>query len=301
MIKTFRPFRLRAAAWVGVLLTAGCGDGLFGPPDAPSCTRGAITPGDSVVSAITPASCTMFSPYEAAPVLAESWRLDARQNTAYVIRLRHVADEAGADRIRANLLAYSSNAEGDPVLASWWQGDFGSPNARGGDNQEMMLAAHAARSFSLRVEITDISDTGAYSLSVESCPIRSLPSGSDTVGLNTANGCESLTYDSRRPARVAFAGFRAAVPGLHTLSVARSAGNGTMLGRFAGPDADLTGSLPRSMAAYAPFDQVAFALQGDIAIAGRYTLMIGVHPDSTATAAVSRTYPAMTNGQERAR
>lgn len=293
------PPRSRAARLAPTLLAvaalAGCaGSDVLAPPDGSACTRGAVAPGDSVSGAITGASCVMFSDRNNEWVRAESWTLNARRNTAYTVRLRHVATATAPDSWKGDLFAYARNPQGDPVFGTGWWDTFGAANGNGGNNEELFLATDADRTISLRVQVSALADTGAYTLSVESCPLHPIPDGSGLDGIDVTTGCTSLSY-AAAPLRVSFFSFTADTFHTYHALASRTAGNGTISGKVTGPDLDVgcwTGTCTWSpdTAGVTDFD---LDLTGVIYTPGRQTLLVGVSADSTATVSVGLTAAAI--------
>lgn len=289
-----RP-RSRAARLAPTLLAAaalaGCGgNDLVGPPDGPTCTRGLVAPGDSVKGAITAASCVMFSDRNNGWVRAESWTLDAKRNTAYVVRLRHVENSAAVDNWNGDLFAYARNPEGDPVFGTGRWHTFGVANGNGGYDQELFLATDADRTISLRVQVSALADTGSYTLSVEGCPLHPISDGTGLTGIDVTTGCTSVSY-AAAPIRLSFFSFPADTFHAYHALGSRTAGNGTISGKVTGPDLDVgcwTGPCTWSAdtAGGTAFD---LDLTGVIYTPGRQTLLVGVSADSTATVSVGLT------------
>ena len=288
------------AAWLGALLStavlAACGgNDVVGPPDGTACTVGSIAPGDSVKGELTSMSCATFSDYENSSIWAQSWTLHAKQGTAYVVRLRHVQDAAATDNINADLYAYSRNIQGDPVLATGWWNSFGATNGNGGANEEMYLVGDKDRDYSIRVQIYALADTGAYTLSVVSCPTHALTPGTPLTGVDlSASSCSSnALFDGATIRTMTFFGFQG--DSLHTIHVTDTitAGTATMYGVVTGPDMDV--GCYTEFCTYAPSSNgvTAFDLVPSVEGAGLQTLMVGINADSSATATVGVTSVAL--------
>ena len=288
------------AAWLGAALLASAvlvacsGNDVLGPPDGSACTVGSIAPGDSVKSAITASSCVMFSDMNNESSWAESWTLNAKRNTAYIVRLRHVQDASAFDNWDGDLFAYARNPQGDPIWATGWWNEFGSPNANGGANEELFLTSEADRAISLRVQIGALADTGAYTLSVESCPLHPFPDGADLVGIDVATGCTSLSY-AAAPLRMTFLSFPADTFHTYHAIGSRTAGSGTLSAKVTGPDLDVGcyTALCTWSAAMTGVTSFDIDLTTAILMPGRQTLMVGVNADSAATITVSTTSTAI--------
>ena len=285
------PAALFGAALIALATLSACGSSdVLAPPDGTTCTRGAIAPGDSVKGEVTAASCVMFSDRNNEWVHAESWTLDAKQNTAYVVRLRHVENAAALDNWKGDLFAYARNPQGDPVFGTGRWSTFGANNGNGGKNEELFIATDVARTLSLRVQISALADTGAYTLSVASCPLHAIPSGTGLTGIDVTTGCTSFSY-AAAPIRLSFFSFPADTFHTYHALGSRTAGNGTISGKVSGPDLDVgcwTGPCTWSSdtAGGTGFD---LDLAGVIFTPGRQTLLVGVAADSTATVSVSTT------------
>lgn len=271
----------RLAILASALVLAACNEEL-GPPDGTACTNGYLTPGDSVTGKVTSRSCQLIDAYNEEFVHAESWALNAEAHTAYIVRLRHLADGHGDDNLSATLSAYARNPQGDPVFATGSWGDFGATNGNGGENLEMLLVADQARSFSIRIAITDPGDSGRYSLSVEPCPLRALEAGNATSGIKLQNGCLSEAYYGT-PMRMNFLTFSADTIGTWYTSGSRIAGEGAVYAHVSGPDLD-TGCYTDDCT-WSSYQTGApdFEVASNVRIPGRFTLALGVMADSSAT------------------
>lgn len=284
------PLPLRAAwssaALLSLGLVAACsGNDVLGPPDGTACTVGTIAPGDSAKQEITGASCAGFSDYAYANIWFQSWTLHARKNTAYVVRLRHVENAAAADNINADLYAYARNPAGDPVFATGWWNSFGASNANSGANEEMYLVGDKDRDYSIRVQIYDQADTGAYTLSVVSCPMQALTVGTPIAGIDlAASTCTSNAfYGGATVRKLTFLGFQA--DSFHTYNAMDSvtAGAGTLYGVVTGPDMDVGCYTDNCTYATSTYGVPNFNFGVNIGYGGLHTFMAAVNADSAAT------------------
>ena len=284
------------AAWFGAallstaVLAACSGNDVLGPPDGTACTVGSIAPGDSVKGEVTGSSCQMWSDMNYENVWAQSWTLQAKKNTAYVVRLRHVQNAAAADNWRGDLYSYARNAQGDAVWATGWWSNFGSSNGNGGQNEEMFLTTDADRAISLRVQVSALADTGAYTLSVESCALHPIPDGADLTGIDVTTGCHVLSYAAPALRMSFFSFFADTLHTYHAIATA-TAGTGTLYGKVAGTDLDVGCYTEGCTWSTAVTGVTGFDLDlsSDISVPGRQTLLVGVNADSTATVTVSTT------------
>jgi hypothetical protein len=185
-----RTVRATAAALATcVILLAACGDDILAPPDGTACTVGTIAPGDSVESALTSESCAVWSDYNYVATVAESWTLNAKAHTAYVVRVYHLADPDAFDNWNGDVWLYARNAAGDAEWAGGWWGDFGPTNGNSEYHKELIFTTPVDRTVSIRVEADEPADTGFYAITVESCPAPALTPGVVSAGVNVTAGC----------------------------------------------------------------------------------------------------------------
>lgn len=277
-----RPASVRIALLTLLLALAplACdGDTVLSAPDGLACTRGGVAPGDTVSGEVTAESCVLYSSYFNWEARAESWTLHAKANTAYVVRVRPAAGDAD---FAAELVAYARSAQGDAMYATSGAFVIG-PAARG---REMLLVTDRDRTMSLRVEVPGYYDSfGRYELEVESCPVVMMKGGDaeeERTGIDVRDGCLSLGYDARHESRVRFVTFPADRHADVQISAERTAGNGPLLLRLLGPDLDIAQTTDGSIWYNAPLDQIAYSFEPTIPRAGRYTMTVGIHRDSTA-------------------
>jgi hypothetical protein len=151
-----RPFARTIARPVLLVLTAtsvlgaaACaGDEILAPIDGTRCTAGTLREDRPVEGAVTSKSCVLWSHWEYEFVPTESWTLDMKANTAYIVRLLPTEVTPGVVPWRGNLTVYARNAYGDVEFASESDYTFG-PNNR---NREIVLTTDVARSVSVRAE-----------------------------------------------------------------------------------------------------------------------------------------------------
>ena len=186
------------AAWglaaLCVLTVAACGgDDLLAPPDGTACTVGSIAPGDSADGQIAGSSCKVWSDYNYKRTVAESWTLNAKAHTAYVVRVYHRADTAGFDNWQGDVWLYARNAAGDAEWAGGWYSSFGANNANGGQNEELVFASAKAQTVSIRVEANTPADTGLYTIVVEACAAPALQDGVTSAAVAVDSACTMLS------------------------------------------------------------------------------------------------------------
>lgn len=283
------------AAWLGAQLLAtavlaGCGGSdVLGPPDAPACTVGTIAAGDSVSGNVSASSCMLWSDYNYGVTRAASWTLHAEKNTAYIVRLRHQEDAHAYDDWKGDLVLYGRNAHGDPEFETGWWESFGGSNVNGGQNEEMMLATDRDQTWSIRVESASPADTGAYTLSVEKCPLHPITTADGATGVDLTTGCHSLTFQAA-PTRIAFFSYAGDTVSTFNVTSTRTAGAAFQYGQITGPDNDVSNwtdfsysqSIPAADTSMSSGD---YTPNGD----GRQTFWVGVNADSAATISVALT------------
>lgn len=283
---------LAGAALCAVTLVASCGgDDVLGPPDAAACTVGTIAAGDSVSGNVSGSSCLLWSDYNYVETRAESWTLHAKKNTAYIVRLRHQSQDTvgGFDNWSGDLALYGRNAQGDPEFETGWWDSFGVGNGNSGVNEEMMLATDRDQTWSIRVESASKADTGAYSLTVESCPLHPLTTAAPVTGVNvTATGCYSLTFQAAAT-RIAFFSYPGDSLTNNTVTSTRTAGAAYQHGEITGPDNDVSSWTSSSYRTNFSGDTTQTSGIYHPAATGRQTLWVGVNADSAATVSVSMT------------
>lgn len=284
------PMRTAALAAItcAALVTA-CGDDVLGPPDGPFCTAGFIQPGDSVTSHVTAASCEAFDPDDYQVSNAESWTLQAKKNTAYVVRMYHVSDE-GSDNLDAYLQAYRRGPSGEATfITSDWD-NFGASNPNGGSNREMFILSDRDADISLRVQTNSSADTGAYALVVRSCPVTVLNDTTTHTGIALGTGCTSLSYDNT-PTTVRFFTFSSDSGTSVAVNIHRTAGEGTFASRLFGPGPDVACWNDDCVSTSLTYAADA-ALSTTFDLPGRMGVLTAVHSDSVVTATVAAVYTA---------
>lgn len=290
MTNRWSPRRLSSTAVLGLaLIAAACsGDDILGPPDAAACTAGTIAAGDSVSGNVSTSSCTLWSDYNYVETRAQSWTLHAQKNTAYIVRLRHQEDAHAFDNWKGDLVLYGRNAHGDPEFETGWWLNFGVANANGGVNEEMMLATDRDQTWSIRVESASTADTGAYTLSVEKCPLRPITTDSGATGVDVATGCHSLTFAGGNK-RIAFFSYPGDTLSSFKVTSTRTAGSAFQYGEITGPDNDVSNWTDYSFSTSFSGDTTMTSTTYTPAAPGRQTLWIGIDADSAATVDVGVT------------
>lgn len=291
-------FLVRAAAVTAatcITLLAACGgDDVLGPPDGAKCTAGSVSPGDSIKSEITASSCEFWNDYDYEVNWGESWTLNAKANTAYIVRVRHVENDSAVDGIGARLRAYARNDQGDPIFATGTWYNFGPTNVNGFQHTEMFLATDVNRQFSIRIMVSDTAYAGAYTLSVESCPVRRMDGGESFTGVDVSAGCHSESYlNNGRDYRLAFFSYPGHPDSVFTTEGILTDGNGTLYPQASGPDLDI-GCYTDDCLWFHPSNGVtSFSYAPTVNIEGRMTLYVGVDADSAATINVTGTVGAV--------
>jgi hypothetical protein len=235
---SWRPAALTALALSTCLLAACSGDDVLAPPDGVGCTAGTVSPGDSVKGAVTSTSCEVFDVSNYRLTYAESWTLNVKKGTAYVIRVRHESAPEMADNIDYDLHVFGRNAHGDATFLTGWWDSFGNNNGNGGQNQELFFTATSDRALSLRISADTKADTGAYSLTVHSCPLVFLTAPKDTVEVDLSKGCEALSLDFAQ-LKASFFAFQTDSSVQDTTWITRVAGDAYFVSHTATPGYDV--------------------------------------------------------------
>lgn len=281
------PFRAAwfSAAFLSTAVLAACsGSDTVGPPDGTACTVGSIAPGDSVNGNVRGSSCLAFNPSSYVISPAESWTLNAKKGTAYIIRLRHQPNTAANDTWAGSLQAFGRNAQGDATFVTGRWSTFGTPNGNGGNNQEMFIAADRDRTLSIRVVSSTKADTGAYSLAISSCPITQISDTLDHAGIDLSNGCPSLSYDAL-PTKVTFVSYLADSIVQDSAIVTRTAGTGSFQGYLTGIGMDVNCWNSDCVSTTSGWT-TATTLVTTPALPGTMNLLAAVRADSAATVTV---------------
>ncbi len=282
--------KLRAAWSCAALLTtavlAACsGNDVLGPPDGTACTVGTIAPGDSVNGNVRGSSCQVFSEWTYAITSAQSWTLNAKKGTVYILRLRHQQDASANDHWKGDLTAYGRNPQGDATFVTGWWGSFGTNNGNGGKNEEMFIPADRDRTLSIRVVSTTLADTGAYSLVVSTCAMTPLADTTDHAGVDLSTGCPTFGVDAL-PTKTSFFTIRADSAVRDTVNVTRTAGTGYIRADFYGTDMDVN-CWNSDCTGTSSSWTTATTLTAVPSLPGMMTLMTSVHADSAATVTVN--------------
>ena len=282
-----RTVRATAAALATcVILLAACGDDVLAPPDGTACTAGTIAAGDSIESALTSESCAVWSDYNYEATVAESWTLNAKAHTAYVVRVYHMGDTAAFDNWNGDVWLYARNAAGDTEWSGGWWGDFGPTNGNGEYHKELIFTTPVDRTVSIRVEADEPADTGFYAITVESCPAVALTPGQVSAGVNVTAGCLTKTMWPGVDGRAAFWTFHGDT--LHTSAVNFNLtdGNGYYRSWATGEGLDFAGWSEWSTFTSGSPNNAANGLAPTIYFNGDYTATAVVNADSAATVTV---------------
>jgi hypothetical protein len=221
-----------------VIFLAACGDDILAPPDGTACTAGTISPGDSIESALTSKSCAVWSDYNYEATVAESWTLNAKAHTAYVVRVYHMADTAAFDNWNGDVWLYARNAAGDAQWAGAWWGNFGPTNGNSEYHKELIFTSTKDQVVSLRVEAEAPADTGLYAITVESCPAPALTPGVVSAGVNVTAGCLTKTMVAGVDGRAAFWTFNGDTLNTSQINFNLTDGNGSYRGWVTGEGLD---------------------------------------------------------------
>ena len=84
----------------------------------------------------------MWSDYNYEATVAESWTLNAKAHTAYVVRVYHQADTTGFNNWNGDVWLYGRNAGGDAIWAGGYWGSFGPTNTNGQQHQDRFEGQH---------------------------------------------------------------------------------------------------------------------------------------------------------------
>lgn len=218
-------------------LAACGGDDVLGTPDVAACTAGTLTEGSIKSGAITAESCELWEDYEFEFLRAESWTVNTKANTAYIVRV--VPTGAGAANTFAGFPSlYRRNAAGDLAYATGYWSSYGPVNANGGQSMEMIFSSPRATTVSVRVSATQ---PGPYDIELVACPITPIDVGAPPSTQEfTADDCVSRSWGGLlpEPTPLRFWSFRADSGVSHTVTVARTAGAASFYGLWTGPDMD---------------------------------------------------------------
>lgn len=282
------PRSMRLAAVTALALSMGvlasCSDEFLAPPDGTACTVGTISPGDSVTGAVTGASCEVVSDYyDGGQTLAESWTLNAKAHTAYIVTLFHVADTAGFDNWKGDLFLYGRNAAGDAEWSTGVWNNFGATNLNGGANQEMVFVSSKDQVVSLRIESSSPADTGHYSLQVESCAAPVLKDSVTSAAVDVAEGCHSRVLIGGMQSRAAFWTFKGDTLTDPAVTFTRTAGDANFRSWVSGPELDVP-----CWTDYCSYMSVGASagpveLSPTIYLNGTFAAFVAIPADSTAT------------------
>ena len=293
-----RTAALAAAALTTSVLAACGGSDVLGPPDGTACTVGSIAPGDSVTGTVGAANCVVFDPDNYVTTNAASWTLAVKKDQAYVIRMYHDSTAAG-DNLDARLQAVGRGVHGEAAVITSDGSTFGAMNGNGGSNREMFLVGDRDRTISIRVLSKTLADSGAYALTVLSCPVTVLADTTTHTGIDLSTGCMTLSY-AGFPARIRFVTFPSDSQVPTNVQFRRTAGAAFFGSGMAGPTPDIVCWNGDCNADSAPFDTLA-TLTTTFDYPGRMAAWALVHADSAATVSVAAgfTAPAPAAGRDR--
>lgn len=275
-----------------LILPAACaGDEVLGPPDAGPCVAGRLSTEETAVGQINETSCEVWSARDYLTVRADVWSLDAKANTAYVIRYIPTDTLAGATPLPVRLSAYGRSEAGDVQFETGSSTSFnwGTSNR----NRELILPVDRARPLSLRVETLSRSDSGRYVLQVSECSIRTISLDSTVSGINSTQGCLARGMLAGQPARVSFLSFPdSSSYASHDFTVRRDGGTAGVRAVLAGYGLDFSAVRDNAFRTGAVLITAAPAtVRRTLGSRAPTTLALIVHADSGATirATVSRT------------
>jgi len=287
MKRSFTRLAWFTAAALSTTILVACGEDLLAPPDGTACTVGTIAPGDSLTGNVSGSSCAVFSDYNYVETVAESWTLHAKAHTAYVVRVYHLEDTAAFDNWDGDVWLYGRNAAGDAAWAGGWWGSFGAVNANNGQHRELIFTSAKDQVVSIRVEASEIADTGHYAIQVESCPAMALADGEETDSVSVELSCTTKTmWGSGVDAHVAFWTFQADTLSAPELTFTRTSGEAFFKGWITGEGLDFGcwGS-ECTWEEYGP-GAGPWIRSPSIYLSGEQSAAVVVHADSVATAKV---------------
>jgi hypothetical protein len=294
MRSPFRAAWLSAALLTTAALTACGGDDVLAPPDGTACTVGTVAPGDSLNGQIKASSCSVWSDYNNDQTLAESWTLHAKAHTGYVVRVYHREDDSTFDNWQGDVWLYARNAAGDAEFATGWWNGFGSTNGNGGENEELLFAADKDRTVSIRVEANSPSDTGAYTIVVESCAAPAVTIQAVSAAVQVENSCEMLSANSGTGGHVAFWTFPNDTLFGASVTFTRTAGTSGFIPYVTGEGLDF-GCYSNFCTDVTVVDTAGPAtLNPSLDLTGYYTAWATVKSDSSATLTVALANPPLT-------
>lgn len=282
---------VRLAALTALAISTGvlasCGEDLLAPPDGTACTVGTLTPGDSVESALTSKSCTVWSDYNYTATVAESWTVNAKAHTAYVVRVYHRNDTTGFNHWNGDVWLYGRNSGGDAVWSGGYWGSFGPTNTNGQQHQELIFTTPRDQVVSIRVEANTPADTGHYAITIESCPAIALTPGAVSAGRDLSAGCLTKTMlGGGVDGRAAFWTFEGDTLNDTDVNFNLTDGNGSYRGWASGEGLDFAcWSEWCSYASSGP-SNAAFGLNPTIYLTGDFSATAVVNADSAATVTV---------------
>jgi hypothetical protein len=278
--------RAAVAALALALATASCGgDEVLGTPDIAACTAGTLTPGAPKAGAISEESCSLWFDYYYDFYQSESWTVNTRANTTYIVRVVPTG-EGAANTWVGDVALFRRNAAGDPVFAGGNWGSYGPVNVNGGRPLELIFGSPRAMTVSVRV----LGYTpGPYEIELLACPTVRLAVGGDAVTQEfTADGCALLSEGGQSPAPtpVRFWSFEGDSAVSYTTTVTRTAGTSNFRGRVRGPDLDFGCYLPLCTTVATTTGAGPYSVARTPSVDGTYTVAVYQQTAGTLTASV---------------
>lgn len=289
----FPAARLGAALLATAVLAACSGNDVLAPPDGTACTVGSVAPGDSVSGQIDAKSCSVWSDYNYDRTIAESWTLNAKAHTGYVVRVYHRADTAAFDNWKGDVWLYARNAQGDAQFSTGWWNSFGTNNGNGGENEELLFTSVTDQTVSIRVEASTPADSGAYTIVVESCAAPAITNQAVSAPVAVDSACEMLSANGGSGGHVAFWTFPNDTLFGTQVTFTRTAGSGGFIPNVNGEGLDFgcygdycTGTNSADTAG-------PITISPTLYLQGTYTAWATVKADSSATLTVALANPAL--------
>ncbi|HKS07671.1 MAG TPA: hypothetical protein VJR92_15320 [Gemmatimonadaceae bacterium] len=221
------------------VFSASCGDDeSLGAPDAKSCTRGSLSVDRTVEGKVDAESCVLWDDYNYDLYPAESWTFQTSANKAYIVRLVPIEDDEAVNNFNGEMEVYARNDEGDAYYATGYWDTYGVANGNGGVSQELVFTSRKSERVSIRVNAYSAADTGAYELTVISCPMPHIAAGATSAAVEFNADCALESEGVTPPTPVAFFNFDANIDDDIDVTATRTAGTSTMRFRVRGPDLD---------------------------------------------------------------
>jgi hypothetical protein len=285
-----RLSRGAAVAALSLTLMVACDkDEVLGPPDVAACTSGALTVGETTTGALDESSCLLWYDgiFDVTP--AESWSFRTAANTAYIVRLRPIADADGTSELDADLQLFGRSENGDAHFAtgSWRSFAFSDDDDVDLFGQELIFSTLTAQTVSIRVQANDDESLGAYELELLSCAMVAVAPGTASAPVALTDDCELLSEAAPGvPGRVAFFSFVTGQGEEPELRVTRTGGEASMQVRVNGPGLDGSCWSNRCPSASTITGAGPFDLEPEITVAGYYTVMVLQRTAGSLTASV---------------